>query len=330
MFHFTHQRSRTVVVGVITVGMAVALSSLGIVRAEYAQPAGSVTYDCGSGTACVTGSSTGSKTYGVYGTSTVRDGVHGVTASTNGYSGVAGIASGTSGSARGVYGSSSNGVGVYGMSSQTNGNAVEGTMSAGGGTGVYGYFSGGRNGGWGVAAESNDTTEMYEALGVQADNATTYIFDGANTANDRRCIIDPNANLTCDGVVKGGSAVQVRHRNSSGHHVLTYATESATATIEDVGTARMSAGVANVQIDPAFASVMDGKWYYVFLTPLGDTRGLYVRIKTPSAFQVRETEHGRDTLAFDYRIVAHPLDAKNDRLPSDPAMKRLRTMHQTQ
>ena len=57
----------------------------------------------------------------------------------------------------------------------------------------------------------------------------------------------------------------------------------------------MDDGVANVTINPAFASVMDRKWYYVFLTPLGDTRGLYVSMKTASAFQVRETEHGRSS-----------------------------------
>jgi hypothetical protein len=71
---------------------------------------------------------------------------------------------------------------------------------------------------------------------------------------------------------------------------------------------------------------MDRKWYYVFLTPLGDTRGLYVSIKTPTAFQVREVEHGRSSLEFDYRIVAHPLDADNDRLPPVPPMRSIRTI----
>jgi hypothetical protein len=50
-------------------------------------------------------------------------------------------------------------------------------------------------------------------------------------------------------------------------------------------------------------------------------------MKTASAFQVRETEHGRSSLEFDYRVVAHPLDAENDRLPLAPVMRRPRTMH---
>ena len=112
--------------------------------------------------------------------------------------------------------------------------------------------------------------------------------------------------------------MSVRHRTSEGRQVLAYAAEFASDTIEDVGTARTSGGVANVQIDPTFASIMDRKWYYVFLTPLGDTRGLYVSLKTASGFQVRENERGRSNVEFDYRIVAHPLDATHDRLPEAP------------
>ena len=103
----------------------------------------------------------------------------------------------------------------------------------------------------------------------------------------------------------------------SSRHVLAYAAESASATLDDVGTARMVDGVANVAIDRAFASTIDrSSAYHVFVTPLGESRGwLYVASKTPTGFQVREAQSGRSTLSFDYRIVAHPIDAKNDRLP---------------
>ncbi len=77
-------------------------------------------------------------------------------------------------------------------------------------------------------------------------------------------------------------------------------------------------GTATVRIDPAFAAMTDGRWYYVFLTPLGETRGLFVSRKAASGFVVREIERGRSNLDFDYRIVAHPVDATNDRLPVSP------------
>jgi hypothetical protein len=114
--------------------------------------------------------------------------------------------------------------------------------------------------------------------------------------------------------------VRRTHVNALRQHVLTYAAESASATLDDVGTARMIGGVANVPIDAALAAAIDRSGYHVFLTPLGDSRGLYVSMKTPAGFQVREAQSGRSSLSFDYRIVAHPLDAKADRLPVVPAM----------
>jgi hypothetical protein len=62
----------------VAAGMAVAVSSLGIVRVERVTPEKSKTYKCSSGTSCVEANSTGSSTWGVYGTGTNSD------ASTNG------------------------------------------------------------------------------------------------------------------------------------------------------------------------------------------------------------------------------------------------------
>jgi hypothetical protein len=319
MYQFPMRPSRVAAVGMIAVGVAIAVSSVSIVRAERANPEKSKTYTCSSGTACLEGSSTGSNTWGVYGLAAVADGVHGVTNSTNGNSGTSGISNGTSGQGHGVYGRSSNGQGVYGTSSSNNG--VEGHSTASGSSGVAGIQRGTSSGsGDGVYSESADTTNLYEALEAKADSANTYIFEGYNASTNGLCTIDYDATLACTGGADVKN-VRTRHTNANGQHVLAYAAESATATIEDVGTARMAGGVANVAIDPAFASVMDHRWYYVFLTPLGDTRGLYVSQKTPSAFQVRESQGGRSRLEFDYRIVAHPLDAKNDRLPPAPSMR---------
>jgi hypothetical protein len=325
MYRFPKGPSRLAAVATIAIGVVVAISSISIVRAEHANPDKHRTDSCSSGTACVEGNSSGSSTWGVYGTSVDSDGVHGVSNTTNGNSGTSGISTATSGSGHGVYGRSSNGQGVYGTSSSNNG--VEGHSTGSGSSGVAGIQRGtSSDSGDGVYSESADKTNLYEALEAKADSSNTYIFEGFNSSTNGLCTIDYNAALSCTGgaIVKN---VRTRHTNADGQRVLAYAAESATATIEDVGTARMVGGVANVTIDPAFASVMDRKWYYVFLTPLGDTRGLYVSEKTASAFQVRESEGGRSRLEFDYRIVAHPFDAKNDRLPPAPNMRVPRDVH---
>jgi hypothetical protein len=226
-----------------------------------------------------------------------------------------------------VYGSSSEYT-IYIQCAKTYGNkpgCIEGAATSGQVSGVVGITSNsGSNGVYGAATGGIGVLAVAKgvALGATAEEKNSTIFEGLDVATKKDCSINAVADLKCSGSIQGG-ALLVRHGNSNGQHVLAYAAESATATIEDVGTARTSGGVATVQIDPAFASVVDHKWYYVFLTPLGDTRGLYVSIKTASAFQVRENERGRSNVAFDYRIIAHPVDERSDRLPPAPAPRNL-------
>jgi hypothetical protein len=365
MLSVTINISGRVVAGATVIGIAVAISSLGIVRAEreYVGPDVKV-FNCTSGKACVEGNAAGKNVEGVFGNSTLGTGVQGNSTATNKNSGVAGVNSATTGTGYGVYGRSSNGPGLYGTSAV--GNGIEGYSSASiSGSkgcefngpplcpaGVAGFYSPPPSqkqfqGGFGVAGRS----ESYYGVGVLAEDldggpafvalgggggtnldpviagyaadAYTWLF-GVSNSSGNNCQIDNLANETCTGSITGYGGLSVRHRTSEGRHVLAYAAESTSRTIEDVGTARMAGGVANVQIEPAFASVTDRTWYYVFLTPLGDTRGLYVSMKTATAFQVREIEHGRSNVEFDYRIVAHPLGARGDRLPPAPTVPKPR------
>jgi hypothetical protein len=286
MFQPTARPKRHGAAAAIAVGVAVAVSSFGIVRADLANPDKTSTFKCTTGKACVIAKAKGSP-YGVEGIS-------------SGSGGILGIGTGSSG--EGVYGSDISSVGVLGESSYNTGVRGESFDS-------YGIVGESKNG-IGIIAESSATASNTIALESEGTASSTNLFEAENTANNSDCLIDAFADLSCTGEI---GAVR---RNSGGERVVAYASESATATIEDVGTARMAGGVADVRIDPAFAAVMDHQWYYVLVTPLGDTRGLYVSLKTSVGFVVRENEHGRDNVAFDYRIVAHPLDASSARLPA--------------
>jgi len=105
-------------------------------------------------------------------------------------------------------------------------------------------------------------------------------------------------------------------RTRDGGRLGTFGTQSTRATIEDTGTSRLMNGEGAVRFDAAFARTLDlRQGYQVFLTPDGDTRGLYVAAKYEGGFIVRETEHGRSSIDFDYRVVAHPYGANEARLP---------------
>jgi len=271
-----------------------------------------------------TGSSGENGVYGesdAYGNGQANSGVYGFQAS--GSPGVVGTSAsgpgvvGAGASGYGVEGDSTGNAGVYGYSQQGGGNGVYGENDVGGAVGVFGYTQTGN----GILGDSEGSTGF--AVAGQTAGGSAYLFGVENFTNFDECVIDPDANLSCSGKIMGGVLAQ-RHRNSSGQRVLAYASQSASATIEDVGKARLFNGVANVMIPEDFASVIDrGTEYYVFLTPMGDTRGLYVSMETASGFQVREAMRGRSDIAFDYRIVAKPIDASDDRLPPAPRTKRM-------
>ncbi len=336
---------RAAVAGMFAAGLAVTISSFSVVRAEHAKPANSVAYNCSSGTACIEANSTGKKTWAIYGVATTDTAITGSTSATNGNSGVAGISNGDTGmGGHGVYGRAKNGQGVYGTSSY--GQGVYGTSSFGDGVdgyttgscsycnnpaGVAGFALGtgsnGYNSGNGLYAESADATGNYEVIAGNGDNAATWLLY-LQAFNDGFCQIDPNANLSCSGSITG-NVVSLLHVNSYRQRVLAYAAESASQTLEDVGTGRLLGGVASVAIERDFGATIDRSAYHVFLTPMGDTRGLYVSSKTPSGFQVREAQGGRSTVSFDYRIIARPIDAKDDRLPPAPPSRHAR-LHRAQ
>jgi hypothetical protein len=88
-----------------------------------------------------------------------------------------------------------------------------------------------------------------------------------------------------------------------------YSMESPESWFEDFGEARLVNGKAEVRIDPGFAAVVQGP-YHVFITPCGDSNGLYVSSRTRKSFGVREQQRGKSTLVFSYRIVAKRKDIR--------------------
>lgn len=326
------------IMGALFIGATVAVSSLAIVRAEHVAPDTSV-YKCNSGNACLTGDSSSSKTLGIRAVGP-GTGLQGETSTTASGSGVAGISTATTGNGHGVYGKSSNGDGVYGTSSTANGvygitssertgrnpaAGVYGTSSALGGVGVEGTST--AKGGDGVLAENFEGATALLAVAFEESYTTPKqdIFEAVNQFGSgfvsAECNINTQATMYCSGGFTSGTQMLTQQRAEAGRHVLTYSAQSATPTIEDLGVAQMRDGIANVELPADFASVMEhSNPYYVFLTPMGDTSGLYVSMENAAGFQVRENMRGRSNVTFQYRIIGVPLGERNLRLPTAPAM----------
>jgi hypothetical protein len=97
--------------------------------------------------------------------------------------------------------------------------------------------------------------------------------------------------------------------------VALYSVQSPENWFEDFGSGTLSNGAATVTLDSTFTQTVNtGMTYHVFLTPKGDSEGLYVSNETPQGFEVREQRGGRSSVAFDYRIVAKRVGFESVRL----------------
>jgi hypothetical protein len=150
-----------------------------------------------------------------------------------------------------------------------------------------------------VAADNNGA-----GLGIQASSngPWTAIISG-NVWVDGQFYVNP----------AGGKHTVMPHPDGASR--LLYCMESAEAWFEDFGRSELSNGRARVELDVDYAAIIDADDYHVFLTPEGDSRGVYVTERDQTGFVVQEQQGGTSSLAFSYRIAARPRGAAIRRLP---------------
>jgi hypothetical protein len=110
----------------------------------------------------------------------------------------------------------------------------------------------------------------------------------------------------------GGKHTVMPHPDGTSR--LLYCLESAEAWFEDFGRSELSDGRARVELDVDYAALIEADDYHVFVTPEGDSRGVYVTERDSTGFVVQEQQGGRGSVAFSYRIAARPRNAEKRRL----------------
>jgi len=252
--------------------------------------------------------------YGVYGTSASNTAVYGY----------------ASGAGTALQGASVSGIGLSAYSND-GGLGVIGEPTGEGG--IFYGFSGARAHPSLVALNANGTTPPFEAQtctgsGIFACETTGLTFLVQNGTADASGAVDvsPAADVQFSGdvYVQGFiysdcvgypatasgciDTTEIRSQTSStGAKLRMYSPKQSTATVEDYGEAQLANGQGYVPLERTFAtSIARDRSYLVFITPEGDSRGLYVTGKSLSGFTVRESRGGRSTIGFTYRIVAHP------------------------
>jgi hypothetical protein len=300
--------------GLVGVTSANPSAASGRVAGLYGKDQGATPYN--SGVSAFSQNGTGLIGFGVNGA-----GVVGITgaASPESY-GIFGIDEGSNSLNQGVAGFSTNAYGVFGTS--VNGSGVTGFS-----TNSYGVFA---TSSGAVALDADGTGansvaifatggEKYPTLEV-GTVGPGYIMAGFNDTNSQSTPLvfafDGLGNELITGSLTTSGGTFARTQGTNGVDVASYGSRSAVPTLEDFGQGSLRQGYGHVSLDPTYASTIDTRSYLVFVTPHGDSHGLYTVI-TANGFDVHENEQGRSTISFDYRIVGKPLDMLADtRLPS--------------
>jgi hypothetical protein len=185
----------------------------------------------------------------------------------------------------GVKGDSQDGDGVHGISRQN-----IGVFGESGRAGVKGLSTGG-NGIEGETTGAGWAGAFFGRTGVVGD---LLVF----------------GNFTV--VPPGVKSMAMRH--SDGSYRRLYSLECPENWFEDFGRGELVEGRAQVELDSDYAEMVELEGYHVFLTPEGDSAGLYVTGKTSAGFEVREQQGGTSSLTFSYRVAARRKDVPAERL----------------
>jgi hypothetical protein len=247
-------------------------------------------------------------TAGILGASSNDEGAIGVWGQTvtSGAGGNAGVLGSNGASGPGVSGISGRGIGVSGTTNSGAGGspAVQG-VNSGAGPGVVGFsgtgtgVGGGTGTGIGFAGIASST-----GIGVAGQSTSGYagfFYGGAGVL--------VNGPFTVMGGPKNAAV-----RGNDGHLHRLYCLESPESWFEDFGSSQLTNGGTTVHLEPGFAGVVKTDAYHVFLTPRGDSKGLYVSNVTPTGFAVHEQQGGTSSITFDYRVVAKRKDIEGKRL----------------
>ncbi len=216
----------------------------------------------------------------------------------------------TSGTA--VLGRSNTGVGVYGISGGGSGSGAQpygvvGSVTAAPGFGLFGVtsvagtvgFAGGAAVAGGIAGQFSGPVNIYNSVPGAGGNL----------------YVQGNFQVT------GTKNAAVPHPD--GTHRLLYCMESPESWFEDFGEGTITAGKAEVRLDPDFAAVVDTSKLHVFFTEHGSNHALHLAGRTATGFTVaadaealaaRGKAAGDVSGTFTYRVVAKRKDVVAERL----------------
>jgi hypothetical protein len=187
-------------------------------------------------------------------------------------------------------------VGTCGAGLGENGAGVQGSTEVHNGSGVVGIADNGTNafGVWGLA---------HQGFAGQFDGRVrikgSLRIEGSVTVTGGLSVLTP-----------GAKSAVVPDENGTLRRL--YAVESPESWFEEFGFGQLVDSQAQIELDSAFAYMVEDGPYHVFVSEYDGSNGLYVAERTSSSFVVRASESGVEC-DFSYRVAAKRKDVEGTR-----------------
>lgn len=128
--------------------------------------------------------------------------------------------------------------------------------------------------------------------------------------------------LYVDGTTYTNKPISQLIDNGTDKRTVTYSNASMTADVYTKGTAELVNGQATITFEKNYSSVISERTpVIVTVSPLGETKGVYVTNVTANGFTVKENGGGNSSVKFSWIAVGSRSDAEGIKLPTEVVAK---------
>ncbi|MCD4724590.1 MAG: hypothetical protein K8R63_07070 [Bacteroidales bacterium] len=114
-----------------------------------------------------------------------------------------------------------------------------------------------------------------------------------------------------------GADVHLQQDNN-GHNNVMYTLVSTEMTVQTYGVGQMQNGKATINFDDAFANVVSStEPIVVTVTPMGQTKGVYLKQVDGNSFSLAENDNGKSSVQFSWIAIGKRKGFENMSLPAD-------------
>lgn len=200
--------------------------------------------------------------------------------------------------------------------------------------GVFGSDHSGNN--WGALAYRASTGTMYGGYFTTMDSSSTEKFSsdakinigisamgdlmGAHINGDVYGLYAEGSNYSIyasGDMYRTGADVHLQ-QNNNGENTVMYTQVSTEMTVQTYGIGSMQGGKSSIVFDQAFSDVVSsGEPIIVTITPIGETKGVFLQNVDGNGFAVSENNNGKSNVQFSWIAIGKRKGYENISLPQD-------------